>query len=61
MAKKIRLIRTMIVEYEPLVELYPEGSTIEEIAQIDADADDRELLFDGDDLVKDEIRWEIFE
>jgi hypothetical protein len=59
MAKKIRLIRTMVVEFEPDPHYYPEGATIEQIAEIEAKTQDRELLFD--DCVKDEVRWEIFE
>jgi hypothetical protein len=61
MAKKIRLIRTMVVEYTPDPEWYPEGFTIEQMAELDANADDRELTFSGDHLIKDEVRWEIIE
>jgi len=45
MSKKIRLIRTMIVEYEPDLNNYIGCNTIEEMAQLDAGIDDRELLF----------------
>lgn len=56
---KIRLTRISIVEYEPEVEYYPNGSTFEDMARIDANADDREALFI--DCVSDEITWEIIE
>ena len=61
MTKKIRLIRTMVVEYVPNPEWYPEGFTIEQMAELDANVDDRELMFSGDDLIKDEVKWEIVE
>ena len=57
---KARLTRTMVVEYELLPEYYPEGSTFEEMAQFDAETDDRESLFDFN-LVSDEIRWELID
>lgn len=62
MSKKIRLIRTAIVEYEPRFEYYAEGSTIEDVAKIDLKwaEYDPELTF-GDCVVSDEIRYEIFE
>ena len=59
MTKKIRLIRTMIIEYEPNPDYYDEGTTIEQMAQIDATLDDRELLFDN--CVSDEVKWEIID
>lgn len=55
--KKIRLIRTMIVEYVPQAENYPEGFTIEQMAELDSQADDRELTFDK--CVSDEVSYEI--
>jgi hypothetical protein len=59
MNKKIRLIRTMIVEYEPDLNNYIGCKTIEEMAQLDASIDDRELLFE--DCVSDEVKWEIID
>jgi len=47
----------MVVEYVPVSEGYPEGITLEEMAEIDANQDDIELAFD--DCVSDEIKWEI--
>jgi len=43
--KKIRLIRTQIIEYVPNPEHYPEGSSIEDMARIDAENDDVDLTF----------------
>jgi hypothetical protein len=43
----------------PDAECYPEGYTIEDMAKMDVNIDDRELLFD--DCDKDEIKWEIIE
>ncbi|TCK01382.1 UNVERIFIED_ORG: hypothetical protein BDK47_11673 [Anoxybacillus amylolyticus] len=60
MTKKIRLIRTMVVEYVPDERWYPEKFTIEQMAQLDATSD-RELMFSGDRLIKDEVKWEIVE
>ena len=57
--KKIRLIRTTVIEYIPVPEYYPEGFTIEQMAELDANTDDREMLFDRE--CKDDIRIEIFE
>ena len=61
MTQKIRLIRTTVVEYEPHLEYYPAGSTIEDAAKIDLQnaEDDPELIFSR--LVLDEIKYEIFE
>lgn len=59
--KKIRLIRTMVVEYEPAEECYDGCETIEQMAVLDADADDRELAFDSTNLVKDFVKWEVVE
>ena len=57
--KKIRLIRTTIIEYYPESEWYPTGSTIEQMAEIDIDSEDREGLFDRE--CTDEVRYEIIE
>lgn len=57
MSKKIRLIRTMVIEYKPVKEHYPGCETIEDMAVLDANADDRDLLFDC--CVKDEVKWVI--
>lgn len=56
---KIRLVRTMIVEYEPDPLFYPEGYTIEQMAELDATSDDLESIFT--DLLKDDVKWEIIE
>lgn len=58
MMKKIRLIRTMVMEYEPNPEHYPKGASLEEMAKMDMSADDRELLFEGN-LISDELRCEV--
>lgn len=58
MTKKIRLIRTMIIEYEPQPEFY-ETDSIEEMAQIDSKTEDLDMLFDF--LEEDTISWEIIE
>jgi hypothetical protein len=57
--KKIRLIRTMVTEYEPEPSHYPEGATIEEMANIDATADDIEAVFDN--LTSDRVKYEIID
>lgn len=57
MTKKIRLTRTTIFEYEPEAKYYEEGFTIEQMAEFDANADDRDLLFSQCD--SDEVKWEI--
>lgn len=56
---KIRLIRIMVKEYTPDPEYYPKDMTIEEMAQNDTNADDRELLFE--DCKSDVVRWEVVE
>lgn len=56
---KIRLTRAIIMEYEPNPEYYPEGSTIEEIAQYDCDSDDQDLLFHSDAVISDNTTYEI--
>ena len=59
MPKIIRLTRTMVVEYEPNPDDYPYGYTIEQMAEKDADHDDREMMFD--ECVSDEVIWEVVE
>lgn len=56
---KIRLIRTMVVEYTPHPANYPAGMTIEQMAQWDANAkdEDRDIIFDA--YKTDEVKWEI--
>lgn len=56
---KIRLVRTMIIEYEPDPIFYPENYTIEQMAEFDATSDDLESVFT--DLLKDDVKWEIIE
>jgi hypothetical protein len=61
---KIRFTRVMIVDYEPNSEYYPEGATIEEMAQMEIknlnESGDYESLF-SDDLIQDKITAEIIE
>jgi len=62
--KKIRLIRTTIIEYVPVPDYYPIGSTIEQMAEIDVNQEDRELLFsETSDVIckSDEVTYEILE
>lgn len=54
---KIRLIRTMIKEYEPDPEWCEPGMTIEQMAEQDANAEDLEILFEQ--CQSDEVKWEI--
>ena len=58
--KKIRLTRVEVVEYEPNPEYYPEGSTIEQMAQMDsAETNDvRDEIFMSD-LKSEKITYEI--
>lgn len=60
MGKKIRLIRTMVVEYEPNPKDYPDGATIEEMAQMDTETNDINSFFSGK-LMDDEVVFEIVE
>lgn len=60
MTKKIRMVRTMVMEYTPDPENYPEGFTIEQMAQLDAGTDDFELLFDTE-LKSDKVTFTIEE
>jgi hypothetical protein len=57
MTKKIRMIRTTIVEYEPIAEYYPDCNTIEDMAVFDSNMDDREALFS--ECLSDNVKWEI--
>jgi hypothetical protein len=57
--KKIRLIRTTIIEYIPDPDYYDEGITIEQMAEVDINSDDRDALFERE--CTDEVRYEIFE
>ena len=54
---KIRMTRTVVREYEINESVYPEGYTYEQMAQLDADTDDRDLLF-ATDLICDEEGFE---
>jgi hypothetical protein len=54
---KVRLIRTTVVEYELRPDHYPEGYTFEQMAEMDANHDDREALFE--ECVSDDVKWEI--
>ncbi|KAA9007276.1 hypothetical protein F4V43_01970 [Paenibacillus spiritus] len=54
---KVKITRTSIIEYELIPEHYPEGYTFEQMAEEDANHDDRESLFS--DCVSDEVVWEI--
>lgn len=58
--KRIRLTRISVIEYTPEPSCYPEGSTIEEMAQIDASNDDIDLTFSGE-LEDERVLWEIIE
>jgi hypothetical protein len=55
---KVRLIRTTVIEIEVNPEWYPEGATLEEMAEIEANVDDRELQF-ADNVILDDVKWEI--
>lgn len=57
--KKIRLIRTQIIEYIPDAENYPEGFTVEQMAELDANQDDVDLTFM--DCTDDSVKFEILE
>lgn len=54
---KIRLTRTTIVEYEPTLEYYPEGMTLEEMAKMDTEQDEAYLIFEDPEF--EEIKIEI--
>lgn len=49
----------MIIEYVPDPTFYPEGMSIEEIAQLDANTEEKDLLFEG--AITNEVEWEIIE
>lgn len=55
--KKIRLIRTMVREYEPEHQYYEPGSTIEEMAHEDANVDDIESAFT--EVLSDQVEWQV--
>lgn len=57
MTQKIRLVRTMVTEYEPIPEYYDEGATIEEMAEMDATSDGLEFVFT--ELESDDVEWMI--
>lgn len=60
LVKKIRLIRTMIKEFKPNPNHYPENvNTIEEIAEFEVNIEDKELQFEECD--SDTVVWEIIE
>lgn len=56
---KVRLTRTTVVEYTLIPENYPEGYTIEQMAEVDANHDDREAMFG--ECKSDDVKWEIIE
>lgn len=57
--KVIRLIRTTVIEYTPNPASYPEGMTIEQMAEFDAKQEDREIIFD--ECITDEVKYEILD
>jgi len=62
--KKIRLIRTTIIEYIPVPDYYPLGFTIEQMAELDSKQKDREVLFSTTKettFISDEVNYEILE
>ena len=58
--KKIRLIRTQVIEFVPNPNYYPPGITIEQMAQIECDQEDQNGLFDGQTII-DETKYEIID
>lgn len=59
--KKIRLIRVIICEYEPKMKYYPNGTTPEQAARLDA-KDWKEKNIDvKDDIVSDNVIGEILD
>jgi len=58
--KKIKMTVTQTLIYEPNKEYYPEGFTIEQMADTDASAEDVDLLMNNDNTDLD-IKWEIVE
>lgn len=59
MAKKIRMVRTQVIEYVPNPAYYPDGSSIEDMAKIDAESDDLESVFT--DLIDDSVTYTILD
>ena len=64
--KKIRLTRTTVIEYKPVKENYPKQcDSIEKMAESDINSNCVAELFDfaidsgSDDLIKDEVKYEI--
>ncbi len=59
--KKIRLTRTMILEFEPDPDCYPEGSTLEEMAELECNEnfEDRDAQFS--EAQSDTVTYEIIE
>lgn len=62
-ANKVRLIKTIIVEYEPKPEFYPEGSTKADMARIDVQSDCAEFgVFSGNiGTITEQVEYEIIE
>lgn len=58
MSKKIRLTLTQTVEYVPRPEFYDGAETIEEMAQLDANAEEWEVIFYNAPV---RIEWEVLE
>jgi hypothetical protein len=56
---KIKLIRTMTLEFEPDPSLYPEGSTIEEMAQMECESSIEDREFQFEDCQSDTISYQI--
>jgi len=59
----IRLIKTVVVEYEPNPEYYPKGSTMADMACLDAQSDSAEFgVFSGNTgEMTEKIEYEIVE
>ncbi|MCY7967852.1 hypothetical protein MOB49_12200 [Bacillus haynesii] len=57
MTKQVRLIRTMTYEYTPDPENYPEDYTLEQMARLDAEHEDPNILFAY--AHTDEVTYEI--
>ena len=59
----IRLIKTVVVEYEPNPEYYPDGSTMADMAIMDARSDSAEFgVFSGNiGEMEEKIEYEIVE
>lgn len=62
MTKKIRLIRTDVIEYEPNPSGYSDDMTIEEMADFDANSEYVHYLFDESEyIVHSQVTWEIID